>query len=403
MTQHALYSPSQLERILACPGSVSLTKDMLEPKESEYAAEGTFLHSIMEQCLTDKTYNPELDGRLTPEQKQAITDNLNYLSELNLQGKQHVEKYLNMPGIPDCGGTADLIIITENEIHVIDWKFGSGILVNTKDNPQLTAYAIMATHWYENQPKPCPRRKECGKFKDKICDNVCNTSYKNEYRTFIHVCQPYINNFQSMEITKDDMAAFYNELLTSIRNAESDHPTFNPGEAQCRWCLAAGQCKHQLQFVDTQAVDIFKHLSPVNENEQNLSIALKIFNNRKAIENGLKAVEKFIYTELINGKDIPGLKLVQGRANRIWKEGVTKKDIAKLVNVSEIFLVEPEKLLSPAKLEKIITKEEREFIKDLFEKKESSLTIVNEDDKRESIKMNPANRAIQIFKNIEVK
>ena len=50
-TKHAKYSPSQLARIIACPGSVAMSEGIEQLPTSPYAAEGTMLHGFMEQYL----------------------------------------------------------------------------------------------------------------------------------------------------------------------------------------------------------------------------------------------------------------------------------------------------------------------------------------------------------------
>ena len=53
--KHAKYSPSQLSRIIACPGSVFMSEGIEQLPTSPYAAEGTMLHSYMEQYIDSNT------------------------------------------------------------------------------------------------------------------------------------------------------------------------------------------------------------------------------------------------------------------------------------------------------------------------------------------------------------
>ena len=50
---HAPFSPSQLPRLIRCPGSFRLTKDLTD-QPSEYAQEGTMLHKVTEICLENQ-------------------------------------------------------------------------------------------------------------------------------------------------------------------------------------------------------------------------------------------------------------------------------------------------------------------------------------------------------------
>ena len=53
MSKHAVYSPSRLHRIIACPGSVRLIEaNGIVGKTSSYAEHGTMLHKYTEDMLT---------------------------------------------------------------------------------------------------------------------------------------------------------------------------------------------------------------------------------------------------------------------------------------------------------------------------------------------------------------
>lgn len=46
--------------------------------------------------------------------------------------------------VPNGFGTADCIIVSESKIHIIDFKYGMGVLVDAFDNPQMKCYALGA-------------------------------------------------------------------------------------------------------------------------------------------------------------------------------------------------------------------------------------------------------------------
>lgn len=45
---------------------------------------------------------------------------------------------------PDC------IIMSDNRLHVIDFKYGQGIVVKAEENPQMKLYALGALDLYEH-------------------------------------------------------------------------------------------------------------------------------------------------------------------------------------------------------------------------------------------------------------
>lgn len=46
--------------------------------------------------------------------------------------------------VPDGFGTGDAVIVGDGTLHVIDFKYGQGILVDADDNPQMKLYALGA-------------------------------------------------------------------------------------------------------------------------------------------------------------------------------------------------------------------------------------------------------------------
>ena len=42
--------------------------------------------------------------------------------------------------VQDCFGTADMVIITDNRIQIIDLKLGKGVMVDAEENNQLMIY-----------------------------------------------------------------------------------------------------------------------------------------------------------------------------------------------------------------------------------------------------------------------
>ena len=51
--------------------------------------------------------------------------------------------------VPDGFGTGDCIIISDDTLHIIDFKYGLGILVESEENPQMMLYALGALEIYD--------------------------------------------------------------------------------------------------------------------------------------------------------------------------------------------------------------------------------------------------------------
>lgn len=46
-------------------------------------------------------------------------------------------------------GTGDCVIIADGTLHIVDFKYGRGILVEAKDNPQMMLYALGALELFD--------------------------------------------------------------------------------------------------------------------------------------------------------------------------------------------------------------------------------------------------------------
>ena len=225
MAEHSSYSPSRLSRIIKCPGSVELinnlmdTKTIREEAPSSYAAHGTMLHSVIEDyyCFNPGDHNEKaLDG-LEINDKALIRDASDYL-DLLFKSKGHnncmvgSELSVNLTdwGLADVWGTLDFKIYDPFKRHVdiIDWKFGSGVTVYAKENPQMMAYAAGAVKW--------------------------PTTVQS---ITLHVVQPALDHYNTWNLSINDLFDWvHGTLAIAINKCETPGEyNFNPGLSQCRW------------------------------------------------------------------------------------------------------------------------------------------------------------------------
>lgn len=52
--------------------------------------------------------------------------------------------------VPDGFGTADCLIVSDEALRIIDFKYGRGILVDAEDNSQLKCYALGGLRLFED-------------------------------------------------------------------------------------------------------------------------------------------------------------------------------------------------------------------------------------------------------------
>ena len=62
-----------------------------------------------------------------------------------------IEQHLDFSKyVPDGFGTGDCILISDKALHIIDLKYGMGILVNAERNSQMMLYSLGALEIYDS-------------------------------------------------------------------------------------------------------------------------------------------------------------------------------------------------------------------------------------------------------------
>lgn len=147
--KHALLSASSSHRWIACPPSAMLCakeKDVF----SEYAKRGTDAHSLCEHklkiLLGMATCDPtETLDFFDQEMADSADAYAQFVMEQVAEGKETckdilvlVEQKLDFSRwVPDGFGTGDCVIVADDTLRVIDFKYGVGVLVDVENNPQM--------------------------------------------------------------------------------------------------------------------------------------------------------------------------------------------------------------------------------------------------------------------------
>src|SRR5262249_36519433 len=140
---HSSFGGSVATRVLRCPASVGLVAKVPDylRRTSAYAERGTALHTAMALLLDDdddplsleslagKTFN----GYTVTSADVATALRPAYAYAAALIDTPGAEYYLEhratFPTIAGAFGTADLVVRIGDTIHVVDFKFGSGVRV----------------------------------------------------------------------------------------------------------------------------------------------------------------------------------------------------------------------------------------------------------------------------------
>ena len=157
--RHAVLSASSSHRWLHCNPSARLELEF-EDRETEAAAEGTAAHALAEHKLRKalKMRSTRPVSKYDSDEMEMYTDGyLEFVLEAFEEARQDcpdpkvlIEQRLDFSCyVPDGFGTGDCLIVADKLLHIIDLKYGQGVLVNAEDNPQMMLYALGALRIFD--------------------------------------------------------------------------------------------------------------------------------------------------------------------------------------------------------------------------------------------------------------
>ena len=359
MGQHSQFSPSSMYRIIACPASVKEASFVPIQPPSSYADKGTLLHDAVTKVFDEgpsafKKYQLESADRGYVEECIDYFHILKATCGNNIDVFQEKKFTLASWGVPEVWGTSDKGIHDHDNahLHVIDWKFGHGVIVHAKDNEQLLTYAAGVVGY--------PPYVE---------------------QITIHVVQPPLDHFDTFTCDADYLKKFvFDRMVPAIEEAKTSSPRYVPGQKQCRFCPASVRCQERYRSVMKQAAQVFKTYSAIPQvtNEQ-IGRALE---DLKEVETYAKQLKIFAQTELASGRPVLGWKLVSGRSTRKWRD---EKEAAEFLEGREIDCWETT-LISPSQAEKLdrMLKKDEDFAA-LVDKPPGKPQLADEKDKRPAL------------------
>ncbi len=337
---HHPLGPSGASRWMACPASLRMTID-LPPSMSDAAEEGTRAHAEAEKCLNNNAPAKEYD----------IQPYLDLVRALG--GKLWVEQVIKLdPYIPGGYGTADAIVLDGEHLHLVDLKYGKGVKVDAKENPQLMIYAA-------------------GAF-DALARHYTIT------KVTVHICQPRLDHIDSWTVSPDDLLYFSESVYQASRRCLEPSPEFSPSDKACQWCRASSTCPALYQHSLAVVGDDF---SPVPADTLTPEQIALVLDNKALIESWLRSVEAHAFSLIEHGTSVPGYKAVAGRSQRKYKTDAADK-------LQEILGDDAfdKKLKGITTLEKMLGKKHFAEL-DLTDKPEGKPVMVKEDDPRKSLQL----------------
>lgn len=369
MSAHAQLSPSSAVRWMTCPGSVRLCEGIPDTS-SAASSEGTMMHTVSAMCLetdTDAvdyidTTDPETGLILQAEQAQAIQTYVDTVRGIvkATGGQLLVEQRLpiwQLTGEDDAHGTADAVILTEDELIVVDAKFGRGVAVDAEENPQLLMYAAAA-----------------------YVEHELAYDFK---RVRVMIVQPRLGSSPEWTISVAELNEFMAEVQFAAQSTREPDAPLVPSPKGCRWCRAKATCP----ALTTRVMDDFDTVVPETAHERDLA---RIMANADMIEQWVKAVRAEVERRLLAGEPVPGYKLVQGKkGNRQWVNPDEAEATLKLMRVKHDQMYDY-KLASPTSIEKLakagaVGPRQWTRIQTLITQSEGQPSVAPESDKRPAL------------------
>ena len=388
--KHALLSASAASRWLVCTAAPRFEEGLPE-STSEYAEEGRLAHAIGELKVTRKytpmsalSYNARLnelkqDPLYTPEMDRTTDLYLEHITEQAMA-------YDNVPTVavevrvafsdyvPEGFGTCDCCMIGGDMLSIVDYKHGKGVPVSAVGNPQMRLYALGALKRYAPV------------FGDAI------------KRVRMTIDQPRLDSYTTDEITVEELRAWGESIKPIAQKAYSGLGEFVPGD-HCRFCRGKAQCRARANI--NTALEDFKDCVPAGQQTSENSKVLSdgeigdLLERGKYLVQWYKDLETYATGALLEGKSIPGWKLVAGRSNRTF----TDQDAAIQAVIAAGYdeaLVYDRKPKSLSELEKLMGKKEfAEKIGSYVIKPQGKPTLAPASDKRE-----PYNSVVTDFANV---
>lgn len=386
---HSAWGPSSAKKWIHCPGSINAAKGRPN-RSSIYANEGTAAHAVSEACRVHDVKAVAFKGwtvrvsrgkegdanfetsdhvcdQVMIDSVQEFVDYCNDIpAELVL-----IEQLLPYARYVEPGfGTLDDGRLSDNLCVITDFKHGQGVQVWAKKNEQLMLQAVSVflkyKHWFEFS------------------------------KVVLRIAQPRLGHFDEWETTIEEILTWAEAVAKPGYLA-----TLNPNAPRaagdwCQFCTAKHDCETRAREVLGNLVGEFEDISeatttikeaeinPAAMSSADVARCLSVLDRVLAWAKDLKTHGQ---REVAAGRPPcePGQKpwkLVEGRSKRIYivPEDELIEELHEQAGLedSQIFT---KKLITPAKLEKIIGKK-HEIMKTCVKKPPGRPKLAPGDDRR---------------------
>ena len=366
---HAVLSASSSHRWLNCNPSARLEQEF-EDRETEAAAEGTAAHALAEHKLRKalKMRSSRPQSQFDSDEMEEHTDSyVEFVLEQLDRAKQYctdpmilIEQKLDFSCyVPDGFGTGDCLIVADKTLHIIDFKYGLGVLVDAYENPQMMLYALGAL---------------------RIFDSLYDIE-----KVSMSIFQPRRENVSTWSIPVTELKQWADETLKpKAELAYAGKGEYVPG-AWCQFCKAAVKCRARADARMELAKYEFA-LPPLLTDAEIEDILGKL-------DDLIKWANEIIaYAQdaaINHGKHWTGFKVVESKTNRKYTDEAAVIEAANAAGYHDIY---KKSLISITEMEKLMGKKTfSEILGEYVKKPQGKPTLVPASDKRPAIIATGAN------------
>lgn len=381
MAKHARLSASGSHIWLNCTPAVKLSEGIPD-KDTPYTEEGTTAHKLAELKLgrtyglmpllkiareTKKVQKSEYYNEAMEEYIQRYVDwveeTYNAVGANSADCELLTEQRLDFSSwVPGGFGTGDVVIIADGVLTVIDLKFGQGVRVDARENPQLMLYGLGAYDTFS------------------ISNDI------KKVRMIIN--QVRLDSISEFEISVEDLLKWGEEYVKPrALMASKGEGEQHPGD----WCTFC-KCKATCRARANEALELMKYefREPPLLEEDEIG---EVLEKASRVQAWVSDIKKYAQEEAEKGRKWRGWKLVEGRSVRKFSDLQEVEKRLLEAGYEKVLIYKDPELLGITAMEKVVVgKKKLETIcAGLIEKPPGAPTLVPESDKRPEINTNIKN------------
>lgn len=306
MPKHAFLSASSSHRWLACPPSALLCAKEAD-QSSAYAKQGSDAHELCEYLLLkalghdppDPTENLDYyDAEMlscAEGYRDFVMEQVEEARKLSADTLICVEQRLDYSRWVENGfGTGDCVIVADDLLHVIDYKYGLGVLVSASGedgtgNSQLKCYALGALDTF-------------GDLYD-------------IRRIKLSIYQPRRENVDTFEMKVEDLLRWADDVLSPIAKlAFTGDGEFCAGD-HCVFCKVKATCRARADY--NMELAKYEFEKPAMLEDEEIAAILSMIDSLVSWATDIK---EFALQQALSGTVYEGYKVVEGRSNRKYSD-----------------------------------------------------------------------------------